>query len=61
MDMFLVCLFSTVINVANARSFFDWMKENKSEATLLSNMEYCTFGLGDHNYVKYQAAAIVCE
>ena len=39
--------------VDNAQVFYDWLLENKKETSLLPNLTYCVFGLGDHYYPKY--------
>lgn len=35
------------------------MKSNCGDATAMQKVQYAMFGLGDHNYPRYQAASIV--
>ena len=45
--------------LGSSRAFFAWMKSNCKDSSLLKNMRYIMFGLGDHNYPHFNAASIV--
>lgn len=46
--------------IGSSRAFFSWMKSNCGDNTVMAKVHYAMFGLGDHNYPRYQAASIVC-
>ncbi|KAK8830655.1 P450 reductase [Blastocystis sp. ATCC 50177/Nand II] len=61
-----VCIFffSTYGNgmpTRSSRAFFAWMKSNCGDNTAMAKVHYAMFGLGDHNYPRYQAASILAD
>ncbi len=46
-------------DVGSSRAFFAWMKSHCGDNQCMAKVKYAMFGLGDHNYPRYQAASIV--
>jgi NADPH-ferrihemoprotein reductase len=53
--VFLIATYGEGEPTDNARDFYDWLRDSTHDKTLLSNVKFTVFGLGNKQYKIYQA------